>query len=151
VTTPWRPALLAALPPGRLVGTLVHRALPRAAVTPDPADPAVPARPLGRPGPRAPALLRDAVAAGGFGGDKAAVAAFATAFYGMADAFLARGWFAGKEQNVFTAVCALHPGLCALIPGGGWFDFHERLAYAADPAAAAGRLKGLLEAYEAED
>jgi hypothetical protein len=148
IPPPWRPALLAALPAGRLVGTLVSRALPADALRLDPAT-GTPLAPLGRAGRDAEPLLRDVVAAGGFGGDAAGVKAFASAFYAMADAFLEQGFFVGKEQNVMTAACIAHPRLCALLPGG-WFDFHKKLAYAADPAAAVASLESLPDAARVE-
>jgi hypothetical protein len=131
-----------------MVGTLISRSLPRDALRMDPAT-GTPVAPLGRAGPGAEPLLRDVVAAGGFGGDVAGVQAFSTSFYAMADAFLAAGHFVGKEQNVMTAACIAQPRLCALLPGS-WFDMHTRFAYSPDPAAAAAALESLPDAARVE-
>lgn len=63
------------------------------------------------------------VAAGGFAGDKDAVLAWEGAYLRMLDRYRARGWFAGKEQNLYVSVCVETPGLCTMHDSEGrWHD-----------------------------
>ena len=63
------------------------------------------------------------LAAGGFGGSLQAVLAWEAAYIAMLDRYRAQGWFAGKEQNLFTTMCVETPGICAIHDSQfRWYD-----------------------------
>ncbi len=60
---------------------------------------------------------------GGFAGDVVAVVAWEQAYLHMLDRYRARGWFAGKDQNLFASVCIETPHLCTLHDSKfQWYD-----------------------------
>lgn len=62
------------------------------------------------------------IGGGGMAGDADAVALWDAAYIAMLDRYIAAGWFAGKDQNLFTSVCAEQPSLCVLHPThGDWY------------------------------
>ena len=80
-----------------------------------------------------------------FGGDAAAVKAWAQAYFGMLDTYVEKGWFAGKDQMLFTSVCMEDPDLCQFhANNGAWFEVAEdtwracRRSFPLAPARAAG-------------
>lgn len=63
------------------------------------------------------------VGGGGFAGDFEAVTTWERAYLRMLDAYRARGWFMGKDQNVFVSVCLETPSLCTLHDSNKqWYD-----------------------------
>jgi hypothetical protein len=66
---------------------------------------------------------------GGFAGDAVAAVAWERAYLRMLDRYRARGWYAGKDQNLFASVCIEAPGLCTLHDSKlQWYDLVHLLA-----------------------
>lgn len=64
-----------------------------------------------------------------FGGDLQAIADFQRAYYATLDTFLRRGWFAGKDQMIFTSMCLNSMSLCHMHEAKiGWFETQRILA-----------------------
>jgi hypothetical protein len=71
----------------------------------------------------------DTVTAGFFGGDHEAVAQWNKHYYAAVNKYIEAGWFAGKEQMVFTTVCIEQSGLCQIFDSHGqWFAGQQLLA-----------------------
>jgi hypothetical protein len=69
------------------------------------------------------------IGGGFFGGDQKAITQWTKHFYAAVDKYVEAGWFAGKDQMVFTTVCIEQCGLCQFFDSHfQWFAGQQLLA-----------------------
>eukprot|EP00953_Heterococcus_sp_UTEX-ZZ885_P005193 3277-Heterococcus_DN1.PRE.1 len=69
------------------------------------------------------------IGGGFFGGDHKAIIQWNRHYYAAVDRYVDEGWFAGKDQMVFTTVCIERKGLCQMFDSRGqWFAGQQLLS-----------------------
>ena len=64
---------------------------------------------------------QDRVAGNMFGGHASTIQPWAQLYYQTFQTYINRGWFVGKDQNIFNTLCIEHPDACVLLKPHVWF------------------------------